>query len=33
MTDIKKPLVVNRRYSNKVLKILNDKYLSIFKNC
>ena len=31
MTDIKKPLVVNRRYSNKVLKILNDKYLSIFK--
>ena len=31
MTDIKKPLVVNRKYSNQILKILNEKYLSKFK--
>lgn len=31
MTDIKKPIVVNQKYSKKVLKILNDNYLSILK--
>lgn len=31
MTDIKKPKVVNQKYSKKVLKILNDNYLSVFK--
>ena len=32
MTDVKKPLVVNRKYSNQILKILNEKYLSKFKD-
>tara|TARA_B110000208_G_scaffold152921_1_gene184936 strand:+ start:245 stop:847 length:603 start_codon:yes stop_codon:yes gene_type:complete len=31
MTDIKKPMIVNRRYSKKVLNILNKKYLPFFK--
>lgn len=31
MTDVKKPKVVNQKYSKKVLKILNDNYLSDFK--
>lgn len=31
MTDIKKPKVVNPKYSRKVLKLLNDNYLSVFK--
>ena len=31
MTDIKKPKVVNQKYSKKVLKILSDNYLPVFK--
>ena len=31
MTDVKKPRVVNQKYSKKVLKVLNDNYLPIFK--
>jgi len=32
MTDVKKPKVVNHRYSKKVLDILKKKYLSVFKS-
>ena len=31
MTDVKKPKIVNQKYSKKVLKILNDNYLPVFK--
>ena len=31
MTDIKKPIVVNKKYSNMVLNILNEKYLGFFE--
>ena len=31
MTDIKEPIIVNKRYSKKVLTILEDSYLDIFK--
>ena len=31
MTDIKIPKVVNKKYSKKVVKILNENYLSFLK--
>ena len=31
MTDVKKPKIVNQKYSKKVLDILNKNYLSEFK--
>ena len=32
MTDVKKPKIVNQKYSKKVLDILNKNYLSEFKS-